>query len=691
MTETITQTLSDLAERIREADLAYYQEDAPIMDDAAYDALRRDYDALLAAHPNLAPAHDPSQHVGAPVKEGFGKVRHGIPMLSLSNAFNEEDIREFFTRVRRYLGLKPDAPLTMLCEPKIDGLSFSARFEHGRFVQAATRGDGMEGEDITANLATLDNFPNVLNCSTPPASMEIRGEVFMRHNNFQRLNETQEAAGKPPFANPRNAAAGSLRQLDASVTAARPLRYYVYGWGAIEPTSVRNTLFPTQHSFLDWCTKAGFQTNDHSHLADTPEQACTHHAALEALRPTLGYDIDGMVIKINDVSLQQRLGNVQRSPRWATAYKFPAEKAQTRIEDIQVQVGRTGALTPVAHLRPVTVGGVVVSRATLHNRDEIERKDIRIGDTVWIQRAGDVIPQVIEVLTDKRDGSQTPYAFPDTCPICDSPALREDDEAITRCTGALICAAQQVEHLKHVVSKAAFNIDGLGAKQIEAFFGEGLIREPADIFTLPERNASLEHPIHTREGWGELSERNLFAAIENAHRIPLPRFIYALGIRHVGEGNALLLARHAGTIEQFMQVLDHLVENDETIYSELLAIDGIGETLVTALRQFFTGEAQREAVKRLLSHVTVEPVVMADTATSPVAGKTVVFTGTLTRMTRAEAKAQAQALGAKVAGSVSAKTDLVIAGDAAGSKLEKATALGVEVVTEEEWLAMVGT
>lgn len=677
--------LDALGQKIQAADIAYHQQDAPIMQDAQYDALRQEYGALLDAHPQLLDTHNITQNVGATPRDGFRKIRHTRPMLSLANAFNEQDIASFVQRVNRYLGHLPDTPLPMIAEPKIDGLSFSARYEHGQFVYATTRGDGEEGEDITANIATIADFPSKLNTqNTPlPEVLEIRGEVYMSHADFASLNINQQSAGKPAFANPRNAAAGSLRQLNAQVTAERSLKYFVYGTGEIAGLTC------TSHEdFLQWCSKAGFSINTHYQHGSNAQDIQAHHQHLLSIRADLGYDIDGMVVKVNDWALQERLGNVQRSPRWAIAYKFPAETAQTRIEHIDIQVGRTGALTPVAHLTPVNVGGVLVSRATLHNQDEIERKDIRIGDKVWIQRAGDVIPQVVSVMADMRDGTQVPYVFPSTCPVCNSPALREEDEAVTRCTGGFICDAQQTQQLIHFVSKGAFNIDGLGARNVEKFRQQELINLPADIFTLAKRNDTLDPPLRQREGWKETSERNLFKAIDEARSITLPRFLYALGIRHIGEGNAQLLARHSVTCDVFMHTMQRLVANEEGIYSELLSIDGVGDTVIVALRRFFSHTAQWDAVQDLLKHITVRPVESLATASHALSGKTIVFTGSLTRMTRAEAKAQAQSYGANVSSSLSAKTDLLVAGEKAGSKLTKAQDLGVTVMKEDEWLSL---
>ena len=664
--------LEALKARIEAADAAYYREDAPLMDDAAYDVLRREYEALEAAHPELREARSPTQQVGAAPKEGFRKIRHGRPMLSLANAFDAGDIEEFFARLRRYLGLSVDTAIPMLCEPKIDGLSFSARYEKGTLIHAATRGDGEEGEDITANLLTIADFPRRLP-EPAPTLLEVRGEVYMRKGDFLALNVRQQEAGKPLFANPRNAAAGSLRQLDPAITASRPLRYFVYAVGEAEGLACSS-----QSAFLAWVAEAGFRANEQAATASTAAEVMQRYHALEALRPTLAYDIDGMVVKVDSWAWQQRLGNVARSPRWAVAYKFPAEQARTRIEAIDIQVGRTGALTPVAHLQPVNVGGVMVARATLHNRDEIERKDVRTGDTVIVQRAGDVIPQVVEVVKEARLPDSLPYVFPNMCPACGSEAVREGDEVVTRCTGGLICPAQAVEHLRHFVSRNAFDIDGLGTKQVEAFHAEGLIGTPADIFT---RLAA--EPLREREGWGVLSETNLRNAIEKARRVTLSRFVFALGIRHVGEGNALLLARHCGDLAGFL-VLSQLEAREA-----LLAVDGIGEAMVEALQHFFENSAQMQAVEALLQEITVQPLGEAKTQHGVLSGKTVVFTGTLMRLSRAEAKAQALSAGAHVAGSVSARTDYVVAGAEAGSKLSKAEALGVKILTEEEWLALI--
>jgi DNA ligase (NAD+) len=671
-----------LVARIKDADVAYYQEDSPVMDDAAYDELRRQLEVLEGKHPELRRGESLTQRVGANIRGGFSKITHDKPMLSLDNAFNVKDMQEFEGRVRRFLNVAERVALGWVCEPKIDGLSFSALYKDGLLAHVATRGDGEVGENITENMKTIKEFPTQLQGRDIPPYIEIRGEVYMRKDDFLILNEKQAASGKPLFANPRNAAAGSLRQLDASVTKTRPLHYFVYAVGAVQGLSVTS-----QYDFLQWCKRVGFCVNPLSCQLASIDDAERTYQELEQKRADLDYDIDGMVVKVNDWGWQERLGYIARSPRWAIAWKFPAEQAHTVIESIEIQVGRTGALTPVARLRPVNVGGVIVSRATLHNRDEIERKDIRVGDHVVIQRAGDVIPQVVEVMVDQRDGTQQAFFFPETCPVCGSVAMRERDEVVTRCTGGISCQAQQVEQLKHFVSKAALNIDGLGQKQIEAFHAKGWLAQPADMFQLQARNQAASSPIRTWEGWGELSEANLFASIESARETTLPRFIYALGIRHIGENNALLLARHAIKADIFITMMERLVANDEGIYRELLDIDGLGEVMLVALRHFFMSEQRMQMVKALLEQLQVQDYIVQHV--SAMSGKTVVFTGALRQMTRAEAKAGAQALGVKVSGSVSSKTDYVVAGEEAGSKLDTARALGVSILTEDEWLAKI--
>lgn len=679
---------------IKAHDVAYYTEDAPVVSDAEYDSLRQRLLAIETRFPDLISPESPSQSVGVTPSKGFGKVRHRVPMLSLDNAFSNDELREFEGRIRRFLGLGPDEEVAFFAEPKIDGLSASLRYEKGKFIQGATRGDGQEGEDITANLRGVTDLPLKINESSgqAPDVFEIRGEVYMSKTDFLALNESQAASGGKIFANPRNAAAGSLRQLDHSVTASRNLRFFAYAWG--EASEIPGaTQAEVLSAFRDW----GFTVNPLSRVCANMEEAIDAYRKIEELRATLDYDIDGVVFKVNKLDWQERLGFVSRSPRWAIAHKFPAERATTVIEDIEIQVGRTGALTPVARLHPVTVGGVVVSNATLHNEDEIRRKDIRIGDTVVIQRAGDVIPQVVEVVLEKRPKDSTPYDFPKTCPVCGSHAVKElnetsgKEDAVRRCTGGLICRAQAVERLKHFVSRNAFDIEGLGAKLIESFYEDGLIRNPADIFTLEKSDkapGNLQR-IKNREGFGEKATSNLFAAINDRREIPLDRFIYALGIRHIGQGNARLLARNYLSFASLRESLSVTGEKSGDAYAELLNIDGIGAAVADAVTEFFQEEQNQRILDDLLAEITVTDF-DAPAQDSSVAGKTVVFTGTLELMTRQEMKAKAEGLGAKVSGSVSAKTDYLVAGASAGSKLKKATELGVTVLNEQEWLDLIG-
>jgi len=667
-----------LGAEIAEHDKRYHGEDAPIISDADYDALRQRYSALELAFPALAGADSANRRVGAAPSEKFAKLRHAVPMLSLGNIFDDEEVAEFCARVRRFLGLAEDAELAMTAEPKIDGLSCSLRYEHGRLKQGATRGDGFEGEDVTANVRTIRAIPQSLHDA--PAILEVRGEVYMAHADFAALNARQQSAGKPAFANPRNAAAGSLRQLDAEITAERPLRFFAYAWGEVSALPA-----DTQTGMIAAFKRFGLPVNSLTKLCRSSAEMLAHFRAVEAQRATLGYDIDGVVYKVDALALQARLGFVSRSPRWATAHKFPAERATTLVEAIEIQVGRTGALTPVAKLRPVTVGGVVVSNATLHNEDEIARKDVRVGDTVVVQRAGDVIPQILEVLAARRPANSKPYVFPQTCPACGSAALREIDEktgvadVVRRCTGTLVCPAQAIERLKHFCSRNAFDIEGLGDKQIELFFTEGVIGTAADIFTLAKRDGAGRSPLREWEGFGETSARNLFAAIEARRTIELNRFVYALGIRHVGETNARRLARHFGDFT----ALRKAAASAEGV-AEINAIDGIGPVVAEAVADFFAEPHNQSALDALLGEVRIAPMA-AIAAGHPLAGKTIVFTGSLEKMTRDEAKAMAERLGAKVSGSISAKTDLVVAGPGAGSKLAKARELGVETVDEAEW------
>jgi len=678
-----------LAEMIAAYDKAYYQEDAPKVSDAEYDALRHRYEAIEAAFPEFGGPDSLTKQVGAAPSEKFAKIAHRVPMLSLGNIFSDEEVGEFVARVRRFLGLATDAPLAISAEPKIDGLSCSLRYENGHLVQAATRGDGYTGEDVTANVRTIQEIPHRLHGDAPEI-LEVRGEVYMTHADFAALNERQMAADKAVFANPRNAAAGSLRQLDASITATRPLHFFAYAWGEAsrEPAE-------TQMGMVEAFKSYGLPVNPLMKLCHSAEDLIAHYHAIEAQRALLPYDIDGVVYKVDSIALQKRLGFVSRAPRWATAHKFPAEKAITLLRDIEIQVGRTGALTPVARLEPITVGGVVVSNATLHNEDEIARKDIRIGDMVTIQRAGDVIPQVLGPVLDKRPAGATPYVFPHTCPVCGSAAIREIDpktgteDVVRRCTGGLVCPAQVIERLKHFVSRNAFDIEGLGEKQIAQFYADGLIKTAADIFTLQERDAKSLKRLKDREGYGETSARNLFEAIEARRRIALNRFIFALGIRHVGETNARRAARAFGTFEAFRTIASKAAEGSDE-RDELTNVEGFGPVVAEAIADFFAEPHNQQVLDALLQHVTPEPM-EAIATTSPVAGKTIVFTGALEHMTRDEAKAQAERLGAKVAGSVSKKTDLVVAGPGAGSKLTKAEELGIETISEEDWLKLSGS
>jgi DNA ligase (NAD+) len=672
-----------LGAEISRHDALYHGKDAPVVSDAEYDALRRRYEALEAAFPALVDATSLSRRVGAAPSEKFAKVKHTLPMLSLGNIFQDEEVTEFCARVRRFLGLDADARLEMTAEPKIDGLSCALRFEDGRLTRAATRGDGFEGEDVTANVRTIAAIPEQLRGA--PDILEVRGEVYMAKDDFAAMNARQNEAGKPAFANPRNAAAGSLRQLDPSVTASRPLRFFAYAWGEI---SVRPA--DTQLGVIEAFKRFGLPTNPLTRLCGSAEEMLAHYRVIEARRATLGYDIDGVVYKVNALALQERLGFVSRSPRWAVAHKFPAEQATTILEAIEINVGRTGALTPLAKLRPVTVGGVVVSNASLHNEDEITRKDVRVGDTVRVQRAGDVIPQILEVIDADRPHRGEPYRFPTICPVCGSAAVREIDEqtgvadVVRRCTGALVCPAQAVERLKHFCSRNAMDIEGLGEKLIELFHAKGLIATPADIFTLAARDGADGPRLAKWEGFGELSAGNLFAAIEARREIPVNRFIYALGIRHIGETNARRLARHFGSFEA-LRAAARSPEGKADIES----VGGVGPVVAEAIVDFFAEAHNEQALDRLLAQVTPIPM-EAIAAGHPLAGKTIVFTGSLERMTREEAKAMAERLGAKVAGSVSAKTDIVVAAAGAGSKLAKARELGVEAIDEEEWLRRAG-
>ncbi|MDC0656811.1 NAD-dependent DNA ligase LigA [Leisingera sp. SS27] len=724
-----------LDEQLRAADLAYHQEDAPEISDAEYDSLKRRYRALADAFPGLAEAATQLDTVGAPAASGFGKITHSVRMLSLGNAFEDEDVADFDRSIRKYLGLGPKDALAFTAEPKIDGLSLSLRYENGTLIQAATRGDGSIGENVTANARTIADIPQQLEGA--PEVLEVRGEVYMSHADFEALNARHEERGGKTFANPRNAAAGSLRQLDAEITRARPLRFFAYSWGELSAP-----LAETQMDAIARLEALGFQTNPLTRLCASTEEMISHYRSIEEQRATLGYDIDGVVYKVNDLALQARLGFRSTTPRWAIAHKFPAELAWTRLEAIDIQVGRTGALSPVARLGPVTVGGVVVSNATLHNEDYIlgrdskgeeirGGKDIRIGDWVQIYRAGDVIPKVADVDLSKRPDNAEAYQFPHACPECGSPAEREEGDAVRRCSGGMICPAQAVEKLKHFVSRAAFDIEGLGARQVEQFHGDGWIREPADIFDLQEKYGSGLQQLKNREGWGEKSAENLFAAIEEKRTIPLAKLIFALGIRHAGEVAGRDLALHYLDWQAMADAIDaarpaalaHRAadEAEETerqwaadegrrakisetraaavaacevpaeasaAWADLTGVDGIGAVLGLSLSDAFANPEERAAFDRLVAKLTIVAP-DAPAADSPVAGKTVVFTGTLEKMTRAEAKARAEALGAKVSGSVSKKTDILVAGPGAGSKAKKAAELGIRTMDEDGWLELI--
>ena len=698
--------LDRLAKQIADADRKYHGEDAPDISDADYDALRRRNTEIETRFPLLVRADSPSHRVGAKASAKFAKVTHRVPMLSLDNAFSDEDVAEFLGRVRRFLGLKDDEEIVVMAEPKIDGLSASLRYEKGVLIQGATRGDGQEGEDITANLRTISDIPLRLK-GKPPAVLEVRGEVYMTHKAFEALNKRQEKDGKPTYANPRNSAAGSVRQLDPSITASRSLNFFAYTWGEISDMPAK-----TQSGMLEKFEEYGFIVNPLVQRCETLEEILKFYRDIEAKRARLGYDIDGVVYKVDRLDLQERLGFVSRSPRWATAHKFPAEQAETVLEDIEIQVGRTGKLAPVARLKPVTVGGVVVSNATLHNEDEIARLDARIGDTVVIQRAVDVIPQVLRIIPEKRPKNSKPYKFPEKCPVCGSHAVREVDEKTgkvdvdRRCTGGLICDAQTVERLKYFVGRNQFDIEGLGGTMIELFHDKGLLKEPADIFALTEkpekvskvlaehratlseerRAAEGKDPVKTKAKKEDREDKvveNLMAAIERRRTIGLDRFINALGIRHVGETTARLLARHHRSIDAFMEGM-----KADNAREELESLEGIGGVVAEAIRDFFDEPHNVKAVKRLLEWLDVTDMA-APAKSSPVSGKTVVFTGTLEKMTRQEAKARAESLGAKVSGSVSAKTDIVVAGPGAGSKLKDAQKHNVQVLDEDGWLKLI--
>ena len=685
--------LERLAEILREANRDYHSLDAPKISDAEYDALKQRNSAIEAIFPALKSKDSLSDKVGAPVSDGFGKVRHAQPMLSLGNAFTDEDVEEFDQRVRKFLSLDDGSDLVYTAEPKIDGLSLSLRYEDGSLVQAATRGDGEVGENVLANALTISDIPK--NIRNAPDIFEVRGEVYMSAKDFAALNEQQTKVGGKTFANPRNAAAGSLRQLNPEITKSRPLRFFAYAWGEI------STPFATTQSGAIAALGAfGFQTNPLTKPCASPAALISHYKDIEQKRATLGYDIDGVVYKVDDLDLQKRLGIRSTTPWWAIAHKFPAELAWTRLNDIEIQVGRTGALSPVARLEPVTVGGVVVSNATLHNEDYIkgiggdgapirEGRDIRVGDWVQIFRAGDVIPKIKDVALSRRDPKAGSFTFPDVCPECGSPAIRDEGDAVRRCTGGLICPAQAVERLKHLVSRGAFDIDGLGAKQVEQFYTDGWIKTPADIFTLQARFGTGMQQLKNREGWGEKSADKLFQAIEAKRDIPFRRVLFALGIRHVGDTNSGLIASHYGTWDVMENALTSTEIGAGEAWEDLLGIDGVGTVMAASLVTAFQNENERETIDTLIKELTIQETVAVPVSDSPVAGKTVVFTGTLAKTSRAEAKSRAEALGAKVAGSVSAKTDILVAGPGAGSKATKAEALGVLIMDEDAWLSLI--
>ena len=686
--ETAAKELEFLAKEMAKADEAYYQNDDPYLTDAQYDDLKQRNIEIEAAFPELIRKDSPSNRVGSSVKSGFLKVKHTFPMLSLGDVFSMSEVEDFIKGVNRFLNT--DENIDFMCEPKIDGLSFSARYENGIFVKGATRGDGKEGEDITENLKTIKSLPQKLP-SDVPSILEIRGEVYMSKSDFFTLNERYEKEGKKTFANPRNAAAGSLRQLDAKITAERNLSIFAYTWG-----ETSKKVWNSQAEFFECLQKWGFPTNPNNKLCHSLEDIEKNFEMLMQIRSSLAYDIDGMVYKVNSIDLQNRLGFLTRTPRWAIAHKFPAEQAITKINNIRIQVGRTGALTPVADLEPINVGGVIVSHATLHNEDEIKRKDIRIGDYVVIQRAGDVIPQVVKVLTEKRLKDSTEFVFPHNCPMCGAHAIREEDEAVRRCTGGLNCPAQAVERLKHFVSREAFDIEGLGSKIIEDFFAEGIIKNPADIFSLERRNG-MYYPddlfapknfslnLEQREGWGKKSVENLFLSINERRRISLPRFIYALGIRQVGTATARLIAQNYRSFSLFMQ------DMSQNKTEKLLNIDGIGHSMVNDIAEFFKEQHNINTINSLLKEISVDDFNEETNRNTLLSGKTVVFTGTLGSMSRAEAKAKALSFGAKVSGSVSKNTDYVVLGTDAGSKAKKAMELGVKILSEDDFLQIIRT
>lgn len=683
--EEAIKELGRLAKLIAYHDRLYYLEDQPEISDADYDHLRLRNAAIEKRFPHLIREDSPSLRVGAPLLGPFKKVSHLKEMLSLDNGFEDQDVYDFMDRIRRFLNVSRETQLDLVAEPKIDGLSSTLEYHKGRFALGATRGDGAEGEDITANLKTIKDIPLDIAVHDFPHLTEIRGEVYMRHEEFMRMNKEREAQGLSLFANPRNAAAGSVRQLDPQVTANRPLKFFAYACDDYAPFAVQ-----THWEFLEKLKKWGFVVNPLAKICHTVEEALAYYHELEAKRSTLSYDIDGIVYKVNRIDWQSRMGASTRAPRWALAHKFPAQRAETQLNDIIIQVGRTGVLTPVANLQPVTVGGVVVARASLHNEDEIARKDIRVGDTVIIQRAGDVIPQIVEVVLEKRPPHAELFLFPRTCPVCGSHAIRLPGEVARKCIGGLICKAQAALRLRHFVSRDAFDIEGFGSKHVEAFYQEGLIHTPSDIFTLEKRDKDSQISLRAREGWGEQSAQKLFTAIEMRRKIPLHRFIYALGIPQIGQATAKLLSRHYITYTAWVEAMKAAKNQTSEAYEDLMSIDGVGPSVSADLNAFFDEPHNIDVLEALLKEVTVLDEKQREVSSHPVANKTIVFTGTLTHMTRHEAKVRAEALGAKVASSVTSKTDYVVIGNDPGSKAKTAKELGIKILTEEEWLNFVG-
>jgi DNA ligase (NAD+) len=677
-----------LARQIRRHDKLYYQQAEPEITDGEYDRLRARLEKLEQWYPELADDQSPTQQVGYEPADEFSKYEHKSPMLSLSNAFDDADVTDFLARLRRFLTLAPDHPIDIFAEPKIDGLSCSITYDNGSLTLAATRGDGRVGEDVTRNIQTIDNIPKQLS-GDPPQSIEIRGEVFIARDDFIVMNNRREDQEKSKFANPRNAAAGSLRQLDPNVAAKRPLRFIAYAIGDVNNGGDKSTLVDRQSEIPELLKSFGFAINQPFNTHDNLDGLLDYYDDILNRRDDIAHEIDGVVYKVDRIDLQSELGNISRAPRWAIAHKFPAETGVTRVRDIQVQVGRTGALTPVAKLSPIGIGGVEVSSASLHNEDEINRKDVRIGDKVVVKRAGDVIPQIVEVKVNARDGTEEQFNFPCKCPECGSDAIRPPGEAIRRCTGGLICPAQAVERLKHFVSRDAFDIENLGGKLIEQLYHHDILSTPVDIFTIPDRQVSGKIDLTTLDGWGEKSVQNLITAIENSRTIALNRFIYALGIRQIGEAMARKLARRYNTVENWMDQMMAARDKSSDAYHDLLEIEDIGESVANDLTAFFAEDHNLKVLQGLLEEVKVEPVQSRGETESPITGKTIVFTGSLSHMTRKEAKEKARSMGASVTGSVSGNTDILIAGDKAGSKLDKARDLGITIWDEDQWMEIV--